>query len=307
MKNSIIINFPTNIGDTVLSLPVLDQMRAANPKSKITAIVSSRTKEFLSRNDFIDEVIVFDKKWTLKQKLAFGLNLRGKYDIVVDFKNTLLPLIIGAQKRTPFIRKSFKELHAKDVYSKVVSKLINLRKNVKQSNFNFTNEEKNKIDLWNLRSSLFISVTSLSSKKNYPYKKIKTIVQELIKKNFPIVFIGEDRDKSYYKDILSFEGVVDLVGKTNFIEVIYLLKNYARLLLCVDTGILHLGSYLNIPMVVIFGSTESKNFGPWSDKYKVLKSDKVKHPDMVKEGLGLSNESMQISEQEIITAVENIW
>lgn len=307
MKNSIIINFPTNIGDTVLSLPVLDQMRAANPKSKITAIVSSRTKEFLSRNDFIDEVIVFDKKWTLKQKLAFGLNLRGKYDIVVDFKNTLLPLIIGAQKRTPFIRKSFKELHAKDVYSKVVSKLINLRKNVKQSNFNFTNEEKNKIDLWNLRSSLFISVTSLSSKKNYPYKKIKTIVQELIKKNFPIVFIGEDRDKSYYKDILSFEGVVDLVGKTNFSEVIYLLKNYARLLLCVDTGILHLGSYLNIPMVVIFGSTESKKFGPWSDKYKVLKSDKVKHPDMVKEGLGLSNESMQISEQEIITAIENIW
>ncbi len=307
MKDSIIINLTTNIGDAVLCLPVLDKMRASYPKSKITAIVSHRTKELFMRNDFVDEVIVFNKKWTIKQKIKFGLDLRGKYNIIVDLKNTLLPLIIGAKERTPFVRPFLKKLHPKDAYWEVVRNLGICENKIKKSSFNITSQEKKKWDQLNLKPSLFVGCSSLFPGKSYPYHRLKVLTYELIRKKFPIVIFGEDRDRSYYRDILSINGVVDLVGKTSLSEVFYLLNNYSKLLLSVDSSILHLGSYLNIPIVALFGLLKSFRFTPWSDKYIVLKRDDLDCQSCGKTPCQLNYECMNISEQEIIAAIEALW
>lgn len=123
MEKGILINFPTNIGDTILSLPVLDRVKFNYPWDKITAVVSSKTKELLSRSSFIDEIILFDKSWTKREKRNFAFDLRGKYKVVVDLKNSLLPLVIGSKVRTPFIRFFPKSMHAKDRHISLIKKL----------------------------------------------------------------------------------------------------------------------------------------------------------------------------------------
>ncbi|MCF7872927.1 MAG: hypothetical protein K9L80_01805, partial [Candidatus Omnitrophica bacterium] len=67
--NKIIINFPTNIGDAILALPALDQIKTNFPRVEITAIVSPKTKEFLSQNNFIDKIVLFDKCWRIRKKV----------------------------------------------------------------------------------------------------------------------------------------------------------------------------------------------------------------------------------------------
>ena len=124
MSNNIIINFPTNFGDTVLALPILDRIRADYPEDTITVFASPRTKSFLMQNSFIDEVILFDKSWTLWQKIRFALNLRGKYDMIFDFKNSFLPVALGIKKHTPFFRGAVKKLHIKDSYFIISQKLF---------------------------------------------------------------------------------------------------------------------------------------------------------------------------------------
>ena len=269
MNERILINFPTNLGDAIISLPVLDVIRASYPVGKITAIASPRTKEFLLRNAFIDEVVLFDKSWRPVHKMRFSLSLRGQYDIAIDLKNSFLPILLGAKKSTPFRRKITQKMRAKDIYLKLIEKFT-IVKNPPKSDFIFTEDEIRKWDDLELGPSLFVACSSRSNLKKYPYERLKEVIGELCGE-FNIVILGEERDRKFYGDILAMDQVTDLVGKTKLHDIAYLFRKYAKLLLCVDSSILHLGSYLNIPMVSLFGPTDTVKYGPWSDKFEILR------------------------------------
>jgi ADP-heptose:LPS heptosyltransferase len=267
--SDILINFPTNLGDTILSLPVLDRIRFNYPQAKITAIASPKTKDFLLSNNFIDEIVVFDKFWKAKEKIRFSLSLRKKYDLVVDLKNSFLPVIISPKKRTPFYRPYSKESHIKDIYLELVKKLAPHKATVR-SKFIIEDKKREKLTNLNLSKSVFVACSSKSSLKRYPYSYLKRVIELLLEKGYSIVILGEEEDRSFYRDILNLEGITDLVGKTTISEVVYLLENYALLVLCVDSSIMHLASYLNLPIVAIFGPTSYKKYGPWSSKAMIL-------------------------------------
>jgi len=308
MNERIIINFPTNFGDTVIGLPVLDRIRASYLQAKITAIVSPRTKDFLSQNSFVDKVVVFDKLWNIKQKTRFSLSLRGKYDLIVDLKNSFLPVILGAKRRTPFFRGFLKNVHAKDTYLRIAGRLIkNNEAQVPRSVFNLDAESKEKWDRLKMPPSIFIVCSSLSSLKCYPYEYLKKVIQSLIIDKFSVVILGEKQDEQLYRDLLDLPQVVNLAGKTTLADVFYLLKNYARLLLCVDSGVLHLGSYLNIPIVALFGPTNHVRFGPWSDRHMVIKNRDVECPRCDAGECRLNYRCMKINPQEVIEAINVLW
>ncbi|MCM8820166.1 MAG: glycosyltransferase family 9 protein, partial [Candidatus Omnitrophica bacterium] len=265
----ILINFPTNIGDTILALPVLDRLVANYPKSKIVAIASLRTKDLLSKNTFLDEVIVYDKHWKPLEKLGFCLSLRKKFDVVVDLKNSFLPILIGYKKRTPFFRFFSKNIHAKDRYLKIIKNIAPIDKKVK-SDFVIKEEDKEN----NFSSSIFVACSSRSKTKTYPKNLLKELINKL-KKIAPIAILGESLDQQYYSDIILDKDIINFVGKTSLVKVFYLLKNYAKLLICVDSSILQLASYIDIPIIALFGPTDERQYGPWSTKYIVLKNEKL--------------------------------
>ncbi|HWB60438.1 MAG TPA: lipopolysaccharide heptosyltransferase II [Chthoniobacteraceae bacterium] len=62
----------------------------------------------------------------------------------------------------------------------------------------------------------------------------------------------------------------NLIGKTTLAELIAALSE-CRLLLTNDTGTMHLASYLGVPSVSIFGSTEPKLTGPLGASNRVLR------------------------------------
>jgi len=270
----ILINFPTNIGDTILSLPVLDRMKASYPKSKITAIVSANTKNLLIRSNFIDEIVVFDKLWGWRQKMMFSLDLRGKYDIIVDLKNSFLPVVTAAKRRTPFIRKYQKGVHMKDIYLRLIDKL-SYNTYWERGDFILDVERVSYWDNLKLSPSVFIACSSRSHIKRYPQSYLKRVIETLSKSGLPLVILGEERDRDYYKGVSGLSGVYNLVEKTDMADVYFLLKKYARLLLCVDSSILHFGSYFNLPIVSLFGPTNSVRYGPWSKDFVILKNKEV--------------------------------
>ena len=270
MVNKIIINFSTNLGDAIIGLPVLDRLHSNYPQAKISAITSPRTHNFFLGNSLIDEVILFDKSWKLGAKIRFCLYLRGKYDLIADLKNSFLPVALGIWKRTPFYRRAPKDMHATNIYLQLIRKIAP-KKESRKSDFILSEDEKNKWQSQNLEKSVFIACSSHSHLKQYPYEYLKEVVREL-KSSYNIVILGEERDRQFYKDILTQEKVTNLVGKTTIVEAFYLLKNYAQLLLCVDSGLMHMASYVNLPVVALFGPTKSIAYGPWSKRSVVLES-----------------------------------
>ena len=304
MDKSILINFPTNIGDTILSLPVLDRVKFNYPWDKITTVVSSKTKGLLSRSSFIDEVVFFDKSWTKREKRNFAFDLRGKYKVVVDLKNSLLPVIIGSKVRTPFIRVFPKRMHAKDCYMSLIKKIAP-RKAERKGWFLDSDDDFRKWDELNISKSLFIACSSRSRIKQYPYRYLRQLVESL-KGDFTLSVLGEGADRPFYKDILDLQGVKDFVGKTSLPDVFYLLSKYALGLIAVDSSILHIGSYLNIPVVGIFGPTDSLRFGPWSDKNLVLRNVKAVCAPCGEAKCRFNNECMDINPEAVISAVREI-
>jgi ADP-heptose:LPS heptosyltransferase len=272
MKNikQIIINFPTNIGDAILALPALDRIKANFSESKITAIVSPKTKDFISNNNFIDQVILFDKRWKVLGKIRFCLIFRKQFDLMIDFKNSMLPIFLGVKKHTPLIRFLPKNLHIKNKYLKIIKKYA--PKPARQKSQFLISEAK--MEKWNLSSQkkyIFFGCFSRSQRKEYPKDNLIIIVNKLqAKYNCVLLGLGEDRQK-FNPDQLK-PGVINLVGKTDMSDVYFLLAHYAKAVVAVDSSIMHLSSYLDIPVVGLFGPTPPERSNPWSKKSVILQN-----------------------------------
>ncbi len=145
MVKRIIINFPTNLGDAIIGLPVLDRLHSNYPQAKISAIASPGTYDFLIHNTFIYQVILFDKSWKLREKVRFCFRLWGKYDLIADLKNSFLPVALGIRIRTPFIRQFSNKAHIVDKYLSLISRIAP-NKVCEKSDFIFKNNERGK---WN--------------------------------------------------------------------------------------------------------------------------------------------------------------
>ena len=273
MNKRILINFPTNIGDVILALPVVDRLRSLYPNSPITAIASQRTKSFLSVHSFIGKVILFDKRWPPRIKLQFTLSLRGKFDVVVDLKNSLLPFIIHAGWHTPFIRFFRRDQHITHRYLSLI-KTLGESSQITKGDVIIKEEDRAKWDAMNISGALAIGCSSQFHLKQYPYDKLKRVV-EMLSKEYPVLILGEEKERAFYRDILTIEGVVDLVGKTTLVDVFYILKEYCRLLIAVDSSLMHMAGYLNVPVVALFGPTSPGRSYPLSDKSIILQKTGV--------------------------------
>ncbi len=295
----------------MFTLPALDLIKYSYPESNIVAIASPQTEALLSRHNFIDEAVLYRKDWRFGKKMSFCTNLSGRFRVMVDFKHTLLPLILRIPKRTVLIRFRFKSPHIKDKNLELISGLIPRqdfakKDKVEKGRFILSSREKEKWEKYELRNSIFITTVSKSLIKTYPKENLKIVVERLSKK-YRVVFIGSRENRQYYEDLGRIDNTINLAGLTNLYDIYYLLKEYSALLLSVDTGILHLGSYLNIAIVALFGPTDFIEYGPWSDNHEILyKADLVCRP-CLKARCGNNLECMKnITPGSIIEAVTNI-
>ena len=91
----------SNIGDIILTTPVISILREHFPSSCIKVLVGPKGLSLFENCKTVDEVIIFDKHVSWLKQVNFVLKLRKeKFDLVVDLRNTVIPLLIGARFRT---------------------------------------------------------------------------------------------------------------------------------------------------------------------------------------------------------------
>ncbi|MDD5255795.1 MAG: glycosyltransferase family 9 protein, partial [Candidatus Omnitrophica bacterium] len=93
----------SNIGDAVLTLPVLDYLKTIYKDARITCICGARPREIFEGDKRLRRVIVYDKKAPLRSKLALLKELRAeKFDAVIDLRNGLFGFLVPARLRIPW-------------------------------------------------------------------------------------------------------------------------------------------------------------------------------------------------------------
>ena len=119
---------------------------------------------------------------------------------------------------------------------------------------------------------------NLYREKSWPINKFMDLATKIVELNkIPVFFIEK-------KEIELIEEIKSKIPKALFPEyhsniscpaLVTALASRLSLAISIDNGVMHMMSLANIPMIVLFGPTDSDKFAPKIDKIKVIDSKKI--------------------------------
>jgi len=102
--------------------------------------------------------------------------------------------------------------------------------------------------------------------KQWPEEKFSCLCDRLIKDHhLKIIFVGNEDDRKVAQRInkMMIADAINLCGRTNLVQLAELFK-HCFFTIVNDSAPMHLASYLNIPVMALFGPTNPSHYGPWS-------------------------------------------
>ena len=295
----LIYNSGGGLGDSIQIIPLILSLKNHYKKSDILYLgahpnhFEDKLKEYNIKIETLDlNLKYFGFRWwhLLFVKKNYSKKNSFKFDLIIDlqtkFRNSLI------LKRIPhvnFYSKTFNGFFSsKSVKLSSKDHLMNLNffldDKIKKINFECNNLPKNLINeakkLLPKSNYIGFSVTQGNKyrKKSWSiYKFISLANKSLIKNKVPVFFIEKNQEHI-------IEKIKNQVPRALFPEMNSVLSCPALVTalsarldqaVSIDNGVMHMMSLADIPMVVLFGPTNSEKFAPKSDHIKIIDSKKI--------------------------------
>ncbi len=297
MKKICVIHL-NQIGDFVFSLPFLKALKDEYPDAEIDCVVRQYLGELFQRVPFVDRVIYREKGLAKKAVLCKKIR-KSRYDLLINLSRSeecfALTAFSNAELKAGFARFPFDLcLDVKDGIEGHNS-WYNNRKLLKKLQIPF--EKDNYVGLINMdgvdkRLTLpekYVVVSPGASRRRRTAKAWdETMFAELIvnlksEYGFSPVLVGSADDRQTNKIILNLykehqcyntDDRVDLAGRIGLVELCSVLKK-ADLFVGIDSGVMHLASCMDVPVVALFGPSDPFYVGPQNRKSIVVRSSAV--------------------------------
>src|SRR6185369_5800942 len=98
------------VGDSVMTIPALRALRRVLPDANVTLVIRPGTKGIFSEADFIDEIVVYDRKNAFSVVPQVREWRRRQFDLAVLFQNAfeaaLIPFLAGVPLRLGYATES---------------------------------------------------------------------------------------------------------------------------------------------------------------------------------------------------------
>jgi heptosyltransferase-2 len=289
------------IGDTILTVPFLRNLRRARPDAWITWVVAPGSAEVVKGIPYVDEVLYWDPVTihadsrgthrTLKSRLDFVRELRRrKFDTVYvlkrSFSSAIMALLSGARRRIGFNTEGRGFLLTKRIpYHLDRHEVLSFLDVLRADGIEPTDDH---LEAWidaaedqEARSLMgagpgFLAIHPFASSgvKSWPLERFADVAHTANRLYglVPVVLGGS-------RDLEAANGVAGLfpAGTLNLTGACGLRVTMAVLARCAafignDSGIMHLASAAGIPLVAVFGPTSPVRFGPWGVNCRVVYS-----------------------------------
>ncbi len=271
----------SNLGDVILSLPLLDVLIEQYPDSEIKCICGPRPYQFLKSILNIREVVAYTSIRTFGQLRYFVRPLREDFfEVVVDLKNSLIPFFLRGHLKTPLFLNIPKNIHSRERFLKILEKTLKKNLEFTSRKIEFSVLPSRKVFLEGLllkenphnKKVVFLGIGARSTMKIYPPRSFSFVIERLWKEDFFPAIVGDQNDRILAQEIRknTSAAFLDLCGKVSLEELAFLLEKFAFASISCDSAFLHLSSYMDIPTLGIFGPTSSLRYGPWSSVNKVV-------------------------------------
>lgn len=294
------------IGDTILAVPFLRNLRYAYPDAVIDVLVGPQSGKVLEGCPYINELIPYDTTKFHKYDrgeskprslLSYAWELRKrKYDMAFLLKRSLssaiLALLAGARYRIGYATQGrslllthpvkFREdVHEVEAVLDVL-RGVNIPIRDKQLEAWTTPEEQRELlavapQLQRTGTKILVHAAAAHPDKMYPLALWAEVIRVLkTRHDATFYFTGAEADYVLYKELQKLASVegVNLAGKLSLRQSIALMKNM-DVAACVDSGPAHLAAAADIPVVALFGPTDPVRWAPWGEKHAVVVNDKL--------------------------------
>jgi len=294
---SILLVTLSNLGDIILTTPVLKRLYEEFPEAKIDVITGSPGQDLFSSSPFVRKVIVSKRKKDLFSRVRDILELRKKhYDLVIDLKNSLFPYLLGARFHSRLSLISWrKKVHKKeehlgklkglikDPYKFVSSREMIIPVSIEDEEgvSKILREiQEHHLDNAEIKKIVAVNPGAKSHLKRWSPEKFAELIDRLFsEQDCEIMLIGNENDIDTNKQIKAIikHPVKDLTCKTSLGTLFSLME---KIDLCItnDSAPLHVASASMVPTIALFGPTDEKKYGPLSPRNKVVAVDKKCRP-----------------------------
>src|SRR3989338_1439478 len=303
----------SNIGDVIVSFPVMDILKGEFPDAALSVVLGPKGESLLKNHPLIQQVYVYYKRQPMTKTMALlGQLRRERFDLVIDLRNTAIPFLIGAKYCTfPFLRND----------PTVHMRLRHLNRLRSVVDFNAASYEK--VGLYISRSDreyidkiirekighnqkfVVICPSAADHRKRCTEVGFAQLCDKLIDSyGVKVVFLGDGEGIKVVDRILAkMRNVpVNLSGQTTLVQLAELMRRSA-LAIVNDSGPMHLASYLDIPVVTIFGPTDPVIAAPWGKTSYFIRKE-VRCPACENPQAVLEHECMKaILADEIFSAI----
>ncbi len=259
------------IGDTILSSGVFKHFIDQNENAKLTFIVGPTAAPLLKNYKNVENIIILKKRkfnlhWIDILKSTFGT----KWDIVIDFRSSLISYILRNKKKYIF-KKQHNIHHIDQLNSSFGFNCSDLF--VPTS---YDEEKKANIELDRSFNHIVIFPGGNWTPKLWPIENYNLLMKSLLKKFNKIKFIlvGSSKEKTkFYKELvkeINEDLIIDLFGLDLTLTSAYMKKSI--LFVGNDSGLMHLSVASKLRVISLFGPTNDRVYGPYGKKNIVLRT-----------------------------------
>jgi len=238
-------------------------------------MVGPRGLDVLYGSVTVDQLVVYDKKASWFQKLRLVAELRShKYDLVVDLRNTLFPILVGAPYFSSFNRLNLNKISSKrDQHLAVLSTVagsLNIDMELSKDFEFYAGDEVAAVKtiLSNKgaegKELIVMAPGAQSLLKRWYAKGFAGVADRLMaeNENRQVVLVGAEGDRPVIEEVkqAAQSRLVDLCGQTSFRQLAAL-YSLSALVVSNDSAPLQLAYAMKSPAVAIFGPTNDVRFG----------------------------------------------
>ena len=282
MYHKICIIRDDRLGDTILTLPIIQKLRKTYIDSRITLVISSISKELVKKFDFFDNLIISKNNIETIRKIN-----RSKFDLILNFsplKNRFYKLFLKSKTKVHLSfqsrykyknRRSIQIAFLKIFFHKIYFYERNdLNKLCHQTEFMdkllvsegvYKSEKPNKINL-NLGNNLIfdylIHLSDRWFKSDYRNKDLINLIEILIKTNSKIcittdLYLSNDLKNLIDEIIKNFK--LNCFIRPSFEEWINLIDQ-SNVIMTFESGCSHICGILNKKTLIIYDNQNKPDF-----------------------------------------------
>jgi heptosyltransferase-1 len=314
----ILITRLSHIGDCILTMPVLNALRARFPKAFISWVVESPAAPLLRKHEALDELIVLRRGWWKSPSSVWRIRRelrQHNFDTAIDpqglTKSSLLGWLSGASTRIGFAGQEGRELsrwlnnrlvartatHVVDRSLELLQPLgierprVQFRVPIDEVSQSFADSYLRQQKL--MGGCAIINPGAGWDSRLWPAENYGRVARHLgQQRSLPsiVAWAGEKERLMAEQIVAGSAGYSRMAPRTSLLELAALLKR-ARLYVGSDTGPMHLAAAVATPCVALFGPTLAAQSGPYGEGHVTVQE--TYHAGTSRERRSAGNEAMK--------------